>query len=76
MGQSPGCRECRGNRHRAELGLTCDPLAGLVQVPCIERDAIALVTAAPAAGMALHTDGSHKASLDQVVKTMRYTVAT
>ncbi len=55
------------------LGLTCDPIAGLVQVPCIERNAIAAVKAINAARLALHGDGSHLVSLDQVVRTMRQT---
>ncbi|MGA8007775.1 MAG: L-serine ammonia-lyase, partial [Thiomonas sp.] len=53
------------------LGLTCDPVGGLVQVPCIERNAIAAVQALNAARMALHGDGRHIVSLDQVIKTMR-----
>jgi len=57
------------------LGLTCDPVGGLVQVPCIERNAIASVTAINAARMALRGDGSHVVSLDKVVKTMRETGA-
>ena len=55
------------------LGLTCDPVGGLVQVPCIERNAIASVKAIHAARMALRGDGSHFVSLDQVIKTMRDT---
>jgi L-serine dehydratase len=57
------------------LGLTCDPVGGLVQIPCIERNAIASVKAINAARMALHGDGSHHVSLDQVIKTMRDTGA-
>ncbi|MGC8807997.1 MAG: L-serine ammonia-lyase [Thiomonas sp.] len=57
------------------LGLTCDPVGGLVQVPCIERNAIAAVQALNAARMALHGDGRHIVSLDQVIKTMRETGA-
>ena len=57
------------------LGLTCDPVGGLVQIPCIERNAIAAVKALNAARMALHGDGSHHVSLDQVIKTMRETGA-
>jgi len=57
------------------LGLTCDPVGGLVQIPCIERNAIAAVKAINAARMALHGDGSHHVSLDQVIKTMRETGA-
>ena len=53
------------------LGLTCDPVGGLVQVPCIERNAIASVKAINAARMALRGDGSHFVSLDRVIRTMR-----
>ncbi|WP_420432426.1 L-serine ammonia-lyase [Hyphobacterium sp.] len=52
------------------LGLTCDPVAGLVQIPCIERNAIGAVKAIDAARLALSGDGEHKVSLDQVIKTM------
>ena len=52
------------------LGLTCDPVAGQVQIPCIERNAVAAVKAINAARMALRGDGSHYVSLDQVVQTM------
>ncbi len=55
------------------LGLTCDPVGGLVQVPCIERNAIASSTAVSAARLALHGDGSHRVSLDMVIETMRQT---
>ena len=55
------------------LGLTCDPVGGLVQVPCIERNAIATVKAINAAQMALHGDGTHFISLDKVIRTMRDT---
>jgi L-serine dehydratase len=57
------------------LGLTCDPVGGLVQIPCIERNAVASVNAINAARMALHGDGVHHVSLDQVIKTMRETGA-
>jgi L-serine dehydratase len=57
------------------LGLTCDPVAGLVQVPCIERNAIAAVKAINAAQMALRGDGEHFISLDRVIRTMRDTGA-
>jgi L-serine dehydratase len=57
------------------LGLTCDPVGGLVQIPCIERNAIASVKAINAARMALRGDGAHHVSLDQVIKTMRETGA-
>ncbi len=52
------------------LGLTCDPIAGLVQVPCIERNAIAAVKAINACQLALRGDGSHYVSLDAVIRTM------
>jgi len=52
------------------LGLTCDPVGGLVQVPCIERNAVASVRAVNAARMALHGDGRHFVSLDNVIQTM------
>jgi L-serine dehydratase len=55
------------------LGLTCDPIGGLVQVPCIERNAIAANKAINAARMALRGDGEHHVSLDQVIETMRQT---
>ncbi|MEV8267260.1 L-serine ammonia-lyase, iron-sulfur-dependent, subunit alpha [Microbacterium sp. NPDC076911] len=55
------------------LGLTCDPVGGLVQIPCIERNAIAASTAVTAARLALRGDGSHHVSLDMVVETMRQT---
>ena len=57
------------------LGLTCDPVGGLVQIPCIERNAMAAVGAINAARMALRGDGTHFVSLDQVVRTMRETGA-
>jgi len=55
------------------LGLTCDPVGGLVQIPCIERNALAAVKAINAARLALHGDGAHFVSLDQVILTMRDT---
>ncbi|MGH1370814.1 MAG: L-serine ammonia-lyase [Cellvibrionaceae bacterium] len=55
------------------LGLTCDPIEGLVQVPCIERNAIASVKAINASRMALQSNGEHCVSLDEVIKTMRET---
>ena len=55
------------------LGLTCDPVGGLVQVPCIERNAIASSTAVSAARLALHGDGTHLVSFDTVIETMRQT---
>jgi L-serine dehydratase len=57
------------------LGMTCDPVGGLVQIPCIERNAFGAVKAITAASLALHGDGSHKVSLDQVIATMRQTGA-
>ncbi len=55
------------------LGLTCDPVGGLVQIPCIERNAMGAVKAINAARLAMQGDGSHKVSLDQVIRTMRQT---
>jgi L-serine dehydratase len=55
------------------LGLTCDPIAGLVQIPCIERNAMGAVKAINAARLAMRGDGMHKVSLDQVIATMRQT---
>ena len=57
------------------LGLTCDPVGGLVQIPCIERNAIAAVKAITAARMAVRGDGSHLVSLDTAIRTMRDTGA-
>lgn len=74
MGGSPGQVENAaeiGMEHN--LGLTCDPVGGLVQIPCIERNAVAAVKAITAARTALRGDGSHVVSLDKVVKTMRET---
>ena len=55
------------------LGLTCDPIGGLVQIPCIERNAMGAVKAINASRMAMRGDGKHKVSLDKVIKTMRDT---
>jgi L-serine dehydratase len=55
------------------LGLTCDPIGGLVQIPCIERNAMGAVKAINAAQLAMHGDGTHKVTLDQVIETMRQT---
>jgi L-serine dehydratase len=55
------------------LGLTCDPVGGLVQIPCIERNAIAAAQAINASRMALWGDGTHRVSLDEVIETMRQT---
>ncbi|MBM9838655.1 L-serine ammonia-lyase [Rhodococcus hoagii] len=57
------------------LGLTCDPVGGFVQIPCIERNAVAAVKAINAARIALAGDGTHRVSLDTVIKTMRETGA-
>jgi len=57
------------------LGLTCDPVGGLVQIPCIERNAMGAVKAVNAARLAMRGDGTHKVSLDQVIATMRQTGA-
>ncbi|XAS76857.1 L-serine ammonia-lyase [Dermatophilaceae bacterium Sec6.4] len=57
------------------LGLTCDPVGGLVQVPCIERNAIASVKAINAARLAVHGDGTHRVGLDDAIRTMRQTGA-
>jgi len=55
------------------LGLTCDPVGGLVQIPCIERNAIGAAKAVNASRLAMMGDGSHFVSLDQVIETMRQT---
>ena len=55
------------------LGMTCDPVGGLVQVPCIERNAVGAVKAVTAASLALHGDGSHFVPLDACIETMRQT---
>jgi L-serine dehydratase len=76
MGGTPGQVENAaeiGMEHN--LGLTCDPVGGLVQVPCIERNAMGSVKAINAARMALRGDGTHFVSLDEVIKTMRETGA-
>ena len=52
------------------LGLTCDPIGGLAQIPCIERNAIGAIKAIDASRMAMLGDGSHKVSLDKVIATM------
>mmetsp|Transcript_52961 Transcript_52961/g.133194 ORF Transcript_52961/g.133194 Transcript_52961/m.133194 type:complete len:451 (+) Transcript_52961:92-1444(+) len=57
------------------LGLTCDPVQGLVQIPCIERNAIAAPKAVSAARLALHGDRTHRITLDQVIETMKQTGA-
>ncbi len=55
------------------LGLTCDPVGGLVQIPCIERNAMGALKAINAARLGMHGDGTHKVTLDQVISTMRQT---
>ena len=57
------------------LGMTCDPIGGLVQIPCIERNGMGAVQAITAASLALKSDGTHHVSLDQVIETMRQTGA-
>jgi L-serine dehydratase len=57
------------------LGMTCDPVGGLVQIPCIERNAFGAVKAINAASLAMRGDGEHRVSLDQVIATMRQTGA-
>ena len=74
LGGTPSQVECAaeiGMEHN--LGLTCDPIGGLVQVPCIERNAMGAVKAINASRLALNGDGQHKVSLDKVIKTMRET---
>ncbi len=76
LGASPEQVECAaeiGMEHN--LGLTCDPVGGLVQVPCIERNAMGAVKAINAARLAMQGDGNQKVSLDKVIKTMRETGA-
>ena len=76
LGGSPGQAENAAEiAMEHNLGLTCDPIGGLVQVPCIERNAMASVKAINAARMALRGDGTHFVSLDKVIKTMRDTGA-
>ncbi len=74
LGGSPGQVENAaeiGMEHN--LGLTCDPVGGLVQVPCIERNAVGAIKALEASRLALIGDGTHRVSLDQVIETMRKT---
>lgn len=76
LGGSPNQVECAaeiGMEHN--LGLTCDPVGGLVQVPCIERNAMGSVKAINASRLAMQGDGDQKVSLDKVIKTMRETGA-
>jgi L-serine dehydratase len=77
------CAALGGTNHQVEnaaeigmehnLGLTCDPIGGLVQIPCIERNTMGAIKAINAAYLALHGDGKHIVSLDQVIETMRQT---
>src|SRR4029453_19327064 len=55
------------------LGMTCDPIGGLVQIPCIERNAFGANKAIAAASLALCGDGTHRVTLDEVIETMRQT---
>ncbi|MEE9427231.1 MAG: L-serine ammonia-lyase, iron-sulfur-dependent, subunit alpha, partial [Paracoccaceae bacterium] len=55
------------------LGMTCDPIAGLVQVPCIERNALGAIKAVSAASLAMRGDGQHLVPLDAAIETMRQT---
>lgn len=74
LGGTPQQVECAaeiGMEHN--LGLTCDPVGGLVQVPCIERNAMGAIKAINASRLALHGDGNQKVSLDKVIKTMQET---
>ncbi|WP_091551112.1 L-serine ammonia-lyase, partial [Arthrobacter sp. UNCCL28] len=74
MGGTPGQVENAAEiAMEHNLGLTCDPIGGLVQIPCIERNAIAAAKAINAAKMALWGDGTHRVSLDEVIVTMRET---
>ena len=74
MGGTPGQVENAAEiAMEHNLGLTCDPIGGLVQIPCIERNAIAAAKAINAAKMALWGDGQHRVSLDKVIITMRET---
>lgn len=75
-----GCNGTAGQLENAaeigmehNLGLTCDPIGGLVQIPCIERNAMGSIKAINAARLAMQGDGSHRVSLDQVINTMRQT---
>jgi L-serine dehydratase len=76
LGGSPGqVEEAAEIGMEHNLGLTCDPIGGLVQIPCIERNAMGAVKAINAARIALRGDGTHKVSLDKVIATMRRTGA-
>lgn len=57
------------------LGMTCDPIGGLVQIPCIERNAMGAIKAISATSLAMRGDGTHHVSLDQAIETMRRTGA-
>ena len=74
LGATPGQVENAaeiGMEHN--LGLTCDPIGGLVQIPCIERNAMGAIKAINASRMAMKSDGKHRVSLDKVIRTMRDT---
>ena len=74
LGGTPGqCENAAEVGMEHNLGLTCDPVGGLVQIPCIERNAMGAVKAINAARLAMSGDGSHFVSLDKVIKTMRDT---
>jgi L-serine dehydratase len=76
LGGSPEQVECAaeiGIEHH--LGMTCDPVAGLVQIPCIERNAVGALRAVDAAALAMLGDGAHRVSFDQAVEAMRRTGA-
>lgn len=78
------CAALGGNNEQVEnaaevalehhLGMTCDPVKGLVQVPCIERNGMGAIKAVNAASLALHGDGTHFMPLDNYIETMRQTV--
>jgi L-serine deaminase len=68
-------RERRRIAMEHHLGMTCDPIGGLVQIPCIERNAFGAAKAISAASLARRGDGTHRVSLDHVIATMRQTCA-
>ncbi len=72
-GQAPQVANAAEIAMEHHLGMTCDPIGGLVQIPCIERNAFGANKAVVAASLALHGDGVHFVSLDQVIETMRQT---
>ena len=73
QGSNEQCENAAEIGMEHNLGLTCDPVGGLVQIPCIERNAMGAVKAINAARLAMRGDGSHKVSLDHVILTMRQT---